>query len=551
MNDPIRLTGSTTCIQKARSQPSLLVRWHSSALAMALFSLALGQTVLASGCSPAQEDASDKIAALIEQLESKDFVEREQATEQLGKFGEQAIKPLAYRTLACNSESKWRIKHILEQIGISGNEEEFYLCTRILQTRFGVGNSANQQRLSELKTKWKLQRKKKAIAKLSDLGATIVNPNANQQDLNAAALNAFFLNQRIRTNVLPVSGTMPTAQKSTIKKRANKQEIKSSLDEIFETDIETNRRLAFGEEPKSPKNQPWQSPIQNRGGVQILPNGIVVQNAGWNPSTGIRVSLNPRWKGNDEDLKILNELDHVSELSFSNQTISKSTMELIAGLSISQLVFDDCTLEVDDWDNDWPKQLSLLRFSKQKITGELTAELNNVKSIGQINFDRCKFEDKAFDELAKVKGIGGMQLEGLDLDAKMFDQLAKLKNIKFFNLVGVRFLPKDYRKFELERPGIQMNYTAKALLGVRGPTSGISEAGCEISDVVVNSGAEAAGMKVGDVIEEIDGEKIIRFEDLRLHVAGHLPGDTLKIVVRRGKERVDLKVQLKDASGVN
>jgi S1-C subfamily serine protease len=67
---------------------------------------------------------------------------------------------------------------------------------------------------------------------------------------------------------------------------------------------------------------------------------------------------------------------------------------------------------------------------------------------------------------------------------------------------------------------------------------------CLISDVVPNSGAQRAGIKIGDVIEKIDGQKIETFDDLKLHVAQHRAGDKLSVTVNRNGKQVKLEVQL-------
>ena len=51
-------------------------------------------------------------------------------------------------------------------------------------------------------------------------------------------------------------------------------------------------------------------------------------------------------------------------------------------------------------------------------------------------------------------------------------------------------------------------------------------------------------MKVNDVIESINGQKVEVFEDLRLHVAQHHPGEKLDVTVNRLGKLVELKIEL-------
>jgi serine protease Do len=75
--------------------------------------------------------------------------------------------------------------------------------------------------------------------------------------------------------------------------------------------------------------------------------------------------------------------------------------------------------------------------------------------------------------------------------------------------------------------------------------------GCEISQVIPNSGADRGGVLPGDIVRIINGEKIASFEDLRLHVAQHQPGDRLKVTVERQGELIELEIQLTHFEPIN
>jgi serine protease Do len=62
--------------------------------------------------------------------------------------------------------------------------------------------------------------------------------------------------------------------------------------------------------------------------------------------------------------------------------------------------------------------------------------------------------------------------------------------------------------------------------------------GAVVADVTGGSGAAKAGIKEGDVIVSIDGNKVHQVEDVASNVRKHRPGDTLSIViVRDGKQQ--------------
>ena len=70
------------------------------------------------------------------------------------------------------------------------------------------------------------------------------------------------------------------------------------------------------------------------------------------------------------------------------------------------------------------------------------------------------------------------------------------------------------------------------------------ESGAVVVDVSAESGAEKAGIKPGDVIVEIDGAAIASADDVFKAIERRRPGDTVTIVLVRGKERMTVKAKL-------
>ena len=68
--------------------------------------------------------------------------------------------------------------------------------------------------------------------------------------------------------------------------------------------------------------------------------------------------------------------------------------------------------------------------------------------------------------------------------------------------------------------------------------------GALVAEVTEGSGAEVAGIRAGDVIVEIDGEKISDAGDVSGAVRKHKPGDEMKVTVARGSERQTVTVRL-------
>ena len=72
--------------------------------------------------------------------------------------------------------------------------------------------------------------------------------------------------------------------------------------------------------------------------------------------------------------------------------------------------------------------------------------------------------------------------------------------------------------------------------------------GAFISDVIPQSGAAKAGIETGDIIEFINGESIVQFEDLRLQIAQYRAGDKLNVGIIRDGEAMEVEVELSGAN---
>ncbi len=100
---------------------------------------------------------------------------------------------------------------------------------------------------------------------------------------------------------------------------------------------------------------------------------------------------------------------------------------------------------------------------------------------------------------------------------------------------------------------LTQGYVSKPYIGVSGETISAQIAqrynlsqGFLVREVVPSSGAEAAGVAVGDIITAIEGETVKSFEDLIAHIREKSVGDKLSISVDRRGQILNLEVELKE-----
>ena len=73
--------------------------------------------------------------------------------------------------------------------------------------------------------------------------------------------------------------------------------------------------------------------------------------------------------------------------------------------------------------------------------------------------------------------------------------------------------------------------------------------GIYVAEVVEDGAAEDAGMKKGDVITQIDGQKITQFGELTGIIAQKRPGDKVKVTYLRDKKKHEVTMTLKNEQG--
>ena len=72
------------------------------------------------------------------------------------------------------------------------------------------------------------------------------------------------------------------------------------------------------------------------------------------------------------------------------------------------------------------------------------------------------------------------------------------------------------------------------------------DAGAYVAVVTPGAGAARAGLRKGDVMVEVDGQRVTSNDDVIRIVREHRPGDTLTVVVLRGGARKTFTVTLGD-----
>jgi len=119
----------------------------------------------------------------------------------------------------------------------------------------------------------------------------------------------------------------------------------------------------------------------------------------------------------------------------------------------------------------------------------------------------------------------------------------------------VKKIVSDFRKYgEVRRGYLGVSFPAPAVEDQMLRQQGINPAsvkGVYITGVQPGSGAAAAGLKEGDIIQSIDGVQVGSSAEFSERIARHRPGDKVEVTYLRGGSTTNTNVTLKGAEAAN
>ena len=511
-------------MQSKSNRPTILVVAVVMLIGMPLFNSNL----------PAQENESTA-TELLQQLDSPSFQDREAATEELVQLGPKILKPIVAHFFDASSEAGWRIHQILEDIGRNGNEQDFLKSIALIQVLYGDQDSKTPERLAKLQYQWKATRRAEASKQLGKLGFkfdAVENPYGGRDAAFQLAVQEMargpdrFEIERIgplgntinigESNKLELPIT-DTAKRKWQDPRSNKQASIRKIDEIIAGSADANREIAE-------KLLPISATVN-------LPQGTL--------------EIPADWKSDDSSLKLVNDLGPLSSLKLRNQKIGPDLQKFIARQTdLKSLQLIDC--EFDGVQGPLVLPRSIYRY---ELEGSLppAETLKSFGSISSLVIRRTTLSEQEAAVLAK----GEMKI--IELEDVKFTRQSIQTLLKIRGLLRVRISLCDFELEWLEESRLQnpnlIAAVPTAFLGVQGGLDDLFS-GCQISEVVPGTAAAEAGLESLDLITEADGQKISRFEDLRLIICQKKPGETLGVRVSRDNKQLDLKIKLGSMEGV-
>lgn len=151
-----------------------------------------------------------------------------------------------------------------------------------------------------------------------------------------------------------------------------------------------------------------------------------------------------------------------------------------------------------------------------------------------------KGQDDGLRWLKFLRRVDYVSIHGGVVSDEAIAYLKPLSRLKKLELYGTKISAQGLAQLREALPAVELDFRRGGMLGVAGPREGI----CQFTTVRPGSGAEAAGIRPGDIVVECEGKSIEIFEHLTAIISDKAPGEKLSLLILRDGERLTKDVTL-------
>jgi predicted metalloprotease with PDZ domain len=227
-----------------------------------------------------------------------------------------------------------------------------------------------------------------------------------------------------------------------------------------------------------------------------------------------------------------------------NQKIDDELLSMLSSEDLlTFMVFENCSFEsLEDKPIELPKKLSQLSF---RGAAPEASFFRSIKRPFMLSMQDLQLSEDVAKELY-ARSVQSIFFNNVAFDEKTIQRLLRARSLTQITFTLCQFKLDWFADVRRNRPELGINAAPVAFLGVQGPIdiSNRNFGGCQISQVVADTGAAKGGLQVNDIIVEVENQRISAFADLRLMISQKKPGEKMKLKVLRGTERLDLTIEL-------
>ena len=322
----------------------------SVSLAIIVESEALAQAQRSADVVTANRVGSeDDLSALLDQLESDSYAERQAASRLVSEIGFDATQPIVERMLSGRPESVFRCSRLLERIALDSNEREMTKIARMLLLLSNNGFDYLGITSAAINSRWKHKQLDRNVARLEEAGIQLERVHyatgGSGPDPFAEAWVVIEQNGRVANEAVA-----PTKQTRTSSPPLRRVELLSRVrDIVAATEEEDNRNFELEMSQKLTQatgSQTSVPPPVLRGGGVVAISRIPVQTV--NVATdSFGITLGPEFKGGAENLRLLKLLPQIHQFTVYERDIDDELLKSISELTtVQQIAFQSCNYDI-------------------------------------------------------------------------------------------------------------------------------------------------------------------------------------------------------------
>lgn len=498
--------------------------WHGIGLVVAggmlAFSTASADEVARQSPKPTPEE----LARWVQELDADAYPVREAATKQLLAAGVDAIEPLAGALLNGSAEVVSRAGTSLKRIALQGDVTTLNRISAALQ-KLNTEHPALTSLAAEIRGQQQKYRHKQAIAQLRRLGG---NLTGRWEDPELAFAGAVVADE---VAVAADPAIFVFDKEKRIEAVAELAEAELVDQDVRGTDELPPTVEAPAAEPKGEEPKPVEVKVaEAMEEVPVVPpRGLLgIMARLFDPPEPVPAFPLPVFEAPElpverepapvaPAVEVVEDVLPEKEVEIKEVEVAEFDAADVVAVEafVAPLVFDDFGGDSDSY-----------------------AELTLDKSFRGSDADLAVLRD--------IPEIYDLSIQGAKLTDEALEHIAHLKRLTTLTIQGTEFSPAALRKLRQKRSEISIICRSSAMLGINATLDGP----CILSSVFRRSGAYAAGLRDGDEIIEVDGQKVRDFSDLTIAIYPHKPGDVVPVKFRRQGEVKAVNVELKPRADV-
>jgi len=166
--------------------------------------------------------------------------------------------------------------------------------------------------------------------------------------------------------------------------------------------------------------------------------------------------------------------------------------------------------------------------------------VKGLRNLQLITDENWKGELDGLKHLAAVPRATTISFYFAPLEDGVLEHLTNLPHLKRLEFYGTPLSEAATQQLKKQLPGVDILVTQGALLGIHG--DGVRQGPVVIMQANEGFAAAKAGLRKGDAITELEGEKIKDFRDLTRRIGKFKPGETVELTILRDSALVKKQV---------